>query len=113
MKTVTRVAQEMVMSSGEPLKAIASKIGKPYPTLLRELNPYDKGAKLGVETLLALMQVTKDYRPLQYMADSLGLTLVPQAERACRNGNGAAFKTFDSLSFNETPWELEHSETGS
>jgi len=80
MKSVTRIAQETVMNSSEPLKSIASRIGKPYPTLLRELNPYDKGAKLGVETLLDLMQVTRDYRPLEFMAEALGLELQPRNE---------------------------------
>lgn len=80
MNSITQIVQETLMNNGEPLKAIASKISKPYPTLLRELNPYDKGAKLGAETLLDLMQVTKDYRPLQYIAEQLGFHLVPKME---------------------------------
>lgn len=78
MMSVTKVVQEMVMNCSLPLKAVAAKIQKPYPTLLRELNPYDKGAKLGVETLLELMRVTNDASPLHHMAEELGYTLVPQ-----------------------------------
>lgn len=105
MDSVTRIAQEMVMNNGQPLKAIASKIGKPYPTLLRELNPYDKGAKLGAETLLDLMRVTRDYRPLQYMAESLGMKIMPQREAT--NGKGRAL----ALGFTESfLHEVERSE---
>lgn len=77
MKSVTKVVQEMLMNSNQPLKAIAFQVSKPYSTLLRELNPYDKGAKLGVETLLDLMRVTQNYQPLHYMAQEMGFTLVP------------------------------------
>ncbi len=79
MKSVTRVVQEMVMSCPLPLKVIAAKIGKPYSTLLRELNPYDTGAKLGVETMLDLMRITNNYTPLQYMAEELGCTVASRS----------------------------------
>lgn len=112
MKSVTRVVQEMVMNNGEPLKSLASKIGKPYPTLLRELNPYDKGAKLGVETMLDLMQATQDYRPLQYMADTLGLAVTPKPEISQHNGNGhgSSYKYYETLTLKEPAWERESTE---
>ena len=50
----------------------AKSIGKPYSTLLREVNPYDTGAKLGAETLLQIMTQTGDLKPLEFMASSLG-----------------------------------------
>ena len=90
MKSVTKIVQEMIMNCGQPLKAVASRIGKPYPTLLRELNPYDNGAKLGVETLLELMKVAKDPTPLQYMAEEMGYTLVADKTITRSRGNGRA-----------------------
>ncbi len=89
MKSVTRVAQEAVMNSRFSLKELAERIGKPYPTLLRELNPYDRGAKLGVETLLEIMQATGDTSPLEYMARELGYDIAPAAiKTGAGKGNG-------------------------
>lgn len=78
LKSVTRVAQDIVLEGGIPAKVIAEKIGKPYSTLLRELNPFDEHAKLGVETLMQIMRVTRNAKPLEYMAAEMGLRLVPQ-----------------------------------
>ena len=38
---------DLVLESPLGAKAIAQAVGKPYSTLLREVNPYDTGAKLG------------------------------------------------------------------
>ena len=43
---------DLVLESPIGAKAIAQAVGKPYSTLLREVNPYDTGAKLGAETLM-------------------------------------------------------------
>lgn len=40
--------QKMVRDGEVPAKSVAEAVGKPYSTLMREINPYDKGAKLGV-----------------------------------------------------------------
>ena len=55
---------------------IAGELGKPYSTLMRECNPFDKGAKLGVNTFFRIMIITKDIEPLRFMANSLGYALV-------------------------------------
>jgi hypothetical protein len=60
-----------------PAKAIASAIGKPYSTLLRECNPYGKGAKLSAETLMAILKATGNTQPLEVMARELGYKLIP------------------------------------
>jgi len=75
--TLLHIVQDSVLRG--PLRAedVAAAIGKPYPTLMRELNPYDTGAKLGAETLLAIMQVTGDFGPLRYMAGKAGMDLLP------------------------------------
>ena len=44
---------------------------------MREINPYDKGAKLGVETFMAIIETTGDTTPLKVMAHELGYELIP------------------------------------
>ena len=58
-------------------KSVAEAVGKPYSTLMREINPYDKGAKLGVETFMAIIETTGDPTPLKLMAHELGYRLIP------------------------------------
>lgn len=73
-----KVVHSVILDSSIPAKALADEIGKPYSTLLREVNPYDNGAKLGAETLLDIMQQTRNVSPLKYMADLLGYEMVPK-----------------------------------
>lgn len=74
-----KVVHATVLENDMPAKALADEIGKPYSTLLREINPYDKGAKLGAETLLDIMHQTQDISPLKYMAELLGYEMIPKA----------------------------------
>lgn len=60
---ITKLTQQIVLEGKKQAKDIAEAIGKPYSTLLREFNPFDGQAKLGVETL-------------KLMAESLGYELV-------------------------------------
>ncbi|MFI3272908.1 MAG: phage regulatory CII family protein [Pseudomonadota bacterium] len=78
-QSVTSIAQGMVLTAKQS-KHIAESIGKPYPTMMRELNPYDHSAKLGAETLLDIMKVTHNIDALQYMAHELGYSLTPDAD---------------------------------
>ena len=71
-----QVIQESVFDCSKPAKKLAQEVRKPYSTFLREINPYDPGAKLGAETLLALMQVTNSVEPLRFMARLMGYQLV-------------------------------------
>ena len=66
---------DLVLESPLGAKAIAQAVGKPYSTLLREVNPYDTGAKLGAETLLHLMKTTGNVSPLKKMASEMGYRL--------------------------------------
>ncbi len=68
---------ELVLESPLGAKNIAQAVGKPYSTLLREVNPYDVGAKLGAETLLSIMKVTGNAAPLHHMASEMGFKLEP------------------------------------
>ncbi|SKA80672.1 hypothetical protein SAMN02745704_01385 [Paucidesulfovibrio gracilis DSM 16080] len=77
-KDVTKVVQDSVLGGEMQAKEVAERLGKPYSTLLRELNPFDLRAKLGVETLLEIMRVTHDTKPLAFMAKQMGYRLVPE-----------------------------------
>ena len=73
---LSSLIHNLVLDNPVPAKDLAKAIGKPYSTLLREVNPYDAGAKLGAETLLQIMIQTGDAKPLEYMAGKLGYALV-------------------------------------
>ena len=70
--TLTEVIEAMIDEGEKPIKAIAAEIGKPYPTLKRELNPADDGAKLGADVLLGIMASCGSIAPLEWLADRLG-----------------------------------------
>jgi len=74
-RNVTKVVQDCILDSGIQAKVVAEKINKPYSTLMREINPFDASAKLGAETLLEIMKVTSDVRPLKFMATEMGFDL--------------------------------------
>ena len=57
-------------------KKVAATIGKPYSTLLREINPMDSGAKLGVETFMDIIRATGDATPLERLVQELGFRLL-------------------------------------
>lgn len=79
---LSTLIHNLVLDNPVPAKDLAKAIGKPYSTLLREVNPYDTGAKLGAETLLQIMLQTGDTKPLEYMAGKLGYTLVSNRSEA-------------------------------
>ncbi len=66
---------DLILESPLGAKAIAQAVGKPYSTLLREVNPYDTGAKLGAETLMSIIKTTGDVSPLKKMASEMGYRL--------------------------------------
>lgn len=75
--TFINTVHDLVLESPIGAKAIAQAVGKPYSTLLREVNPYDAGAKLGAETLLSIMKITGNVAPLKQMASEMGYRLEP------------------------------------
>lgn len=75
-QSITSITQSMVLGARQS-KKIAECIGKPYPTMMRELNPFDHSAKLGAETLLEIMKVTRNVAALEYMARELGYMVTP------------------------------------
>lgn len=74
---VVKAVHELVTQGKMPAKSVAIAIGKPYSTLLRETNPLDPGAKLGVETFMAIIETTGDSTPLNVMVRELGYRLAP------------------------------------
>ena len=68
--------REVVFRTHQSAREISLALGKPYSTLLRECNPYDKGAKLGAETLFQIMKETGNVEPLRWMAENLGYDLI-------------------------------------
>ena len=67
--------QKMVRDGEVPAKSVAEAVGKPYSTLLREINPMDSGAKLGVETFMDIIRATGDATPLERLVQELGFRL--------------------------------------
>jgi len=73
---LSKIIHTVILESRIPAKVLAQKLGKPYSTLLREINPYDMGAKLGVETFMEILKLTGDTAPIEFMARELGLEVV-------------------------------------
>ncbi len=69
---LTQHMQSVVLAGKMPAREVAVALGKPYSTLMRELNPYDAGAKLGAETLLDIMRITGDLSALELISRELG-----------------------------------------
>ncbi|XPV75933.1 MAG: phage regulatory CII family protein [Desulfovibrio sp.] len=74
-----RAIQQSILEGSKPAKSISQEIGKPYSTMLREVNPFDTSAKIGVETLMDIMRSTGNVAPLRIMARELGYSLSPQS----------------------------------
>lgn len=77
---LSRMVQSILLDGPLPAKLLAREIGKSYTTLLREANPYDTSAKLGLETFFDILQATGQVAPLAYMAEQLGYELRPAAQ---------------------------------
>ena len=77
---LSKLIHAMILDSPVPVKVLAKRIGKPYSTLLREVNPYDEGAKLGVETFVQIVKATGNTSPIEFIARELNLELVPKRE---------------------------------
>lgn len=77
MSEVLKSVHRLVLNGNMPARSIAIAVGKPYQTLMREINPDDLGAKLGVETFMAIIEATGNSTPLSVMVQELGYRLVP------------------------------------
>lgn len=77
MSKLIESVHTLVIDGDMPAKAICIRHWKTYSTLLRECNPYGKGAKLSAETLMAILKATGNTQPLEVMARELGYKLIP------------------------------------
>ena len=75
-KEIYGVIRDMVLGGPRPAKEVAAEVGKPYPTMMRELNAMDSSAKLGVELLLPLMRACRSVMPLRFLASRMGYRVV-------------------------------------
>ena len=76
MKELSLLIQDVVISDSANVQKIARRVGKKCATLIREVDPNNQRAKLGVETLMVVMETSHDVRPLVYMAQQMGFELV-------------------------------------
>ena len=88
MDELSLLIQDVVRKDPTKLMVLARKTGKRCSTLLREADPHDAHAKMGIETLLSVMEASGDVRPLDFMARQLGFALVklPTREEEEREG---------------------------
>ncbi len=102
------IIHNLVLDNPMAAKDLAKALGKPYSTLLREVNPYDTGAKLGAETLFQIMAITGNVKPMEYMSAKLGLELsgvqnvkqqyeVPHVIPGAFQGNSAQFMDMQNV----------------
>ena len=75
---IEELMHTLVTEGPIPAKDIAKAVGKPYSSLMRQLNPADTGAKLGVNTFISILEATGTTRPLEEIAAHFGMTLTPQ-----------------------------------
>lgn len=75
--TLTEVCHAIVLDapSGKTPKEIAKALGRPYTTIMNELER-QTGAKLGADMVLPLMLQTGSMDPLHYLADNMGCVVI-------------------------------------
>ncbi len=74
---LTRTIQLSVQESGRPARETAMEVGKPYPLFMREINPADLRAKVGMDMLVPIMRATGRMAPLAHAARSMDHAVVP------------------------------------
>jgi hypothetical protein len=74
--TLTAVIHEAVLKSGKA-DGLGKRLGKAYPTLMRQLNPNDDGTFFNADHVLAAMEETGSDSPLVWLASMRGYLLVP------------------------------------
>ena len=76
---VLRAIHEEALDSEDGAHTLAKAIDRPYSTMMRELNPNDDKAKLGVAEWLAIMNVTRKFGALHKVVELYGYRLEPAA----------------------------------
>lgn len=70
MQTFLEIIHDWILRNNP--KAIAQDLNKAYPTLLREINPDDPGAKFGANDFKVATEVTKDFFAVDALERLLG-----------------------------------------
>jgi len=78
---VTQMLHDAIVRRRGLAKQVAKALNKPYSTLLRELNPWDRGAKIGVDDLSLILKSSGDVSALKAIAEDLGYKLTPIKEK--------------------------------
>ena len=65
---MTLLEKVQIIVTNYGAEAMAQELGKPYKTLMRELNPNDEAAKLGLMTFLQIIRISKNISPLHMIA---------------------------------------------
>lgn len=79
--------------SGKSASLIAELLGKPYTTLMNELNPEQPGAKFGAELLLPVMELTDSDEPLHYLAKRRGGVFIKLSKAGASMGERQLIRT--------------------
>lgn len=74
--TAEEILHEDLMARRAQSKTVAETLSMPHTTLMRQLNPYDPGAKPRIGTFAALMRALGSYRALHHVAAECGFRLV-------------------------------------
>ena len=73
---VSKELQKVVIDGPYKSKWIASRIGKAYPTLMRQCNPYDSGTIASLDTACAIMCLCQGFNALELIAKRLNFKIV-------------------------------------
>jgi hypothetical protein len=76
-KPMTSMVKELLFNSDNPVTGVrlAEKIGRKYQTLMRELNPMDRRAKLSVDVFADLVKETGRIALLEKLAEYAGFSI--------------------------------------
>ena len=69
-KSLSEIIHEVALDNNP--KGLAEEMGKPYSTFMREINPYDDGAKVGAESLIPFTRATGDFAAIDFIETALG-----------------------------------------
>jgi hypothetical protein len=102
--SLTELLHDIATEGEVPAKAIAAGMGKHYKTMMRELNEFDEGAKIGVDALLPFMLAAKSSVPLEFLAGHMGYRLVPISSSVQDEGKSLEEELLDNLP-HYTAWQ--------
>lgn len=78
--SLKEIVHDIVVDGEVSASDVAQSINKPYPTLMRELNPADEGAKLDIGLLIPIMERTGRLDPLEYIAKHFRKVVIDQPD---------------------------------